>query len=92
MEARLVLSARARGVLGARVCFVVAGLLLLVQSFLELEWFSWTMVCFRSGPFAGKCHAEPSLRDRLGMSGAAFDPANPRLSFLPLIDIDEIAR
>jgi len=50
------------------------------------------MVCSRSGPFAGKCYAEPSLRDRLGMSGATFDPANPRLSFLPLIDIDEVAR
>jgi hypothetical protein len=92
MRSRLVRSRRAWGVLAAVLCFAVAALLLLVQPFLELEWFSWTMVCSRSGRLAGKCYAEPSLRDRLGMSGTTFDPAAPRLWFLPLIDIDEIAR
>lgn len=81
------------GLAFAAFFFAVAALVLLsVKPFLELEWFSWKLVCSRTGPFAGTCHAEPTVRERFGMSGASFDWQSPRPYFMPMLEVDELAR
>src|SRR5262245_57874563 len=81
---------RFRLLFAATVGLVFAMLLASVKPFLEYEWYGWEMVCRSSGPFPNQGYSEPTIRDRLGASGARFDPAYPRLYFMPMIDISEI--
>ncbi len=80
--------AKHRLVLAATTCLVLGISLASIKPLLEYEWFGWTMVCKRSGPFPNQCYSAPTIRDRLGLS--PFDPTYPRLHFMPLIELSEV--